>query len=599
MPPNDKGGHGASLNLTLSSALEGLPVGVLILDAEGVVAAANRYMTALLGLKDNIAPAEGRHVSDLLPESAARLTELLAAGAGSECMQLPELEGQYLVAIPLDGEDGGLSLTAADLKTLGAYFGALPASRASNRLHDGAIAVYPEGLIVMVPEGVIVYANERAAEILGVRLEDVEGCPASRLGGSLVSGEWLFLEVLAGGRPVAGFASCPSGLKSVFVSGAPVFGPDGSLSLAVFTLRNLEAPYFVEAASSQDRDLFTAFREEVTGPHFKPAVGGSFARKSPAMRRALEIAARLSRSGAESMMVVGEPGSGRSSLARYIHESSSRAAEPFVRVCCSRREASELEREIFGAEAGSTTVAGLLEAAGRGTVCLEDADALPYAMQKRIADFVSTRKYRRTGGRASVGSEAALVVSATGDPNSLAEGGRLAPELHEALVPHSVTVPPLRSRKEDIVEIARGEVGAHNVRYGLRRYVDAAAADILAGHSFPGNVRELKSALHKAAIFSGSPNVGPFLGRLLGAPSEPSPRGIASENEDRVPTLQTVKNSSLNAVLDGIEKRLLDDAIRGCRSTREMAGVLGISQAGVSRKLKKFSLDAPGKYSRK
>jgi DNA-binding NtrC family response regulator len=575
----------------------------MLLDGDGRVSAANGKMTGLLGMKGHAAVAIGMDVSELLPEGAGPLKALLDRGEGSACLELPELEGRYLVALPLGGEARGLSVTAADLKTLGAYFGAIPSGRPANRLHDGAVAPYKEGVIILDSVGSIVYANEKAASLMGESRSELEGRSASRLAGSLVSGEWLTLEVIASRSSAAGLASCPRGEKAVFVSGMPVFGPDGSLALAVFTLKSLESSSFDENSSAQDRELFAAFRDEMTGPHFRPDPVRPFVKRSQAMRKALDQASRLSRSGVREILITGEPGSGKCSVARFIHDSSPRSVEPFVRVACSRRESSELEKEIFGAEAGHTTVAGILEAVGRGTVFLEDADKLPADLQKRIADFLSTREYRRAGGSSRMGSDATLVFTAAGDPNAPPEDGRILAVLAEALAASSIAVPPLRSRREDMAVIARTEMVSHNVRYGLRRYVDPGAADAMSEHDFPVNVRELKSALHKAAIFSSSPNVGPYLSRLFSQSGEPDSyvggRGINDEKDERLPTLQSVKNSDLNSVLDNIQRKILVEAIRNCKSTREMAVILGISQAGVSRKLKKFKLDAPGKFTRK
>ncbi|MDR1079957.1 MAG: sigma 54-interacting transcriptional regulator [Deltaproteobacteria bacterium] len=543
-------------------------------------------------------------VTDLLPEGGKRLVQILAAGDGCSCLELPELEEQYLVAMPLEGIDKGLSVTAADMRTMGVYFGAVPASRIDNRLFKTVIAAYPFGLMMIDSSGEIIYANDDAASIIGESREELEGHPVSRLSGMFVSGEWLVLDVIAGTRPMAGLASCPRGESAVFVSGIPVFGPDGSFELAVFTMKSLESSCFGEEYADLDRSLFESVRDEVTGHRYRPGSSKTFVTKSPAMRKTLDLASRLARSQQKEALVTGEPGTGKDEVARFIHENSSRSSEPYVRISCARREPLELEKEIFGAEAGHTTVAGLLEAASNGTVCLEDADALPGELQKRLSDFVSKRVYHRAGGSASVKSDVFLLLTASGNPNSPAEDGRLFHGLAEALAGSCISVPPLRSRREDVVELARVLMKDHNESYGLRRYLDPAAADLLLSYRFPGNLRELKSALHKAVVFSGSPNVGPYLQKLFGSdgeivPAVPGGRGITDEADDRVPTLQTVRKSNLNTVLGGFERKILDDAIRVCRSTREMASMLGISQAGVSRKLKKFRLDAPGKYPRK
>ncbi|MDR2612300.1 MAG: sigma 54-interacting transcriptional regulator [Deltaproteobacteria bacterium] len=606
-PPHEHVHPGAiTSRLSLPAVLEGLPVGVLLIDGEGAVVGANSRMAALVGLPPGGAgAAAGRHVSQLLPEGHKSIMEVLRVGESSFGLQIPEIDGLRLVVMPLDGGAKGVSVTAADLEALGPFFGAAAGRRGTNRLHERAADGYSEGLIVCDSLGTVVHANEKAAALAGAERRSLEGRPASWLAGGLMEDSGIVLEVLSRARPASGMARLPRTGKGAFVSGFPVMGHDERLSLAVFTLRDLSLPVFGDAADGLERELFTAFRDEVSGrpPRSATAQPCPFARNSNAMLRTVERASRLVRAGLREMLLLGEPGSGKRALARYMHESPVRTGGAFVRVPCADRDSGELEIEIFGVERSKSVTAGLLEAVGSGTVYLEDADALPLKIQKRLLEFLGTRKYTRSGGSGSLVSEATVMLSSSGDLESLRADNLFLAELHEALDPRSVSVPPLRNRREDIIEIAREEVSLNNRRYGLSRYVDPYAAEILSCHSFPGNVRELKSIVHQSLLFSETPNIGPFIARLL-RPSEagaalPARRRGSKLDDERPLTFQTVKNHGLSAVMDSQERRILIEAIENCKSTREMASKLRISQAGVARKLKKFKLQAPGKNVRK
>jgi DNA-binding NtrC family response regulator len=503
-----------------------------------------------------------------------------------------------------------------DLKVLGHFFGSLTDARQANRLWERAVAGYQEGIIVCDASGGVVFANAKAASHLGADRRELEGRHASSFAGGTLLERGMIMEVVSRERPLAGKALCPRSGKSLFMSGWPVKGHDGALSLAVFTLRDLAAQAFDEEASASERELVSAFRDEATGRTAPSPAAETFSRKSSVMQRALEQAARLSRSGAGRVLVLGEPGSGKRAVARFIHESSHRQQEPFVRVSCSGRDAAGLSEELFGTGEGSGRVAGVIEAAGRGTVYLEDAHTLPLELLERLAALVLKNEGQRPapepddadtgddeGSSRQCSQEATLVFSSSADTGTLVSDGLFPGSLHEALAPFTVAVPPLRSRREDIVEIARGEVTRLNRRYGLARYLDPAGADTLSSYDFPGNVRELKCAVHQAVLFSGAPNIGPSIARIFrpdeGGASSPVRKAGVLGDDDRLPNFQTVKASGLNPILDGMEKMLLVEAVQHCRSTREMAYFLGISQAGVSRKLKKFDLEAPGKNNRK
>jgi DNA-binding NtrC family response regulator/PAS domain-containing protein len=600
-PQNENASAGATGRLTLTAALDALPVAVRIIDGAGAVVGANARMAALAGSAGGRGRLlAGEPLSRFLPEGHRSVMDIMRSGEGSYGFRLPELEGVRLVAIPLGDEGKGLAITAADPRDLGPFFGSSQDARATNRLYDKAAVAYPDGLIVLDSRGAIVKANAAAASLAGVEPVRLEGRPVSYLAGGVMEDGGLVLEVLSRGRRAAGLARFPVTGRSAFVAGYPVSGPGGTLTLAAFSLRDLASRSFGEAADTAERELFAAFRDEVAGKQPRGAAPASpFSKESNAMQRALERATRLARTGVSEMLVSGEPGSGKRALARFVHECPSRPGGNFAIVRCAGRDAASVEADLFGSGAGSARIAGLLEAAGRGTVYLEDADALPLPLQERLLSLFRARSDPRI--RESLPS-AAVILSSAADIESLLERRLFSAELHEHLDPRSVTVPPLRSRREDIAEIARQEVSEVNLRYGLARFVDPHAAELLAGHAFPGNVRELRSVVHQAALFSHSPNIGPFLARLFrpaGAASARSARpGALLGDDDRLPDFQTVKLHGLSAVLDEIERRVLEEAIENCRSTREMATRLGISQAGVSRKLKKFSLEAPGKSPR-
>jgi hypothetical protein len=217
-------------------------------------------------------------------------------------------------------------------------------------------------------------------------------------------------------------------------------------------------------------------------------------------------------------------------------------------------------------------------------VLLDDVSEMPLALQSKLLTFLETRSFRRLAGSRILKSEAAVIACSRRDLRELAESKRFRSDLHIRLGMFSLAVPPLRERREDVLELARQEMARLNGRYGADKELDPEALRAILGHPFPGNVRELLDCLHQAVLLSDRPQIGEFVARILESsrPGQPVGGPAATLSEDR-----------LSENLNESERLSLMKAIATCRNTREMAERLGISQAGVSRKLKKHGLPLP------
>jgi TyrR family helix-turn-helix protein len=181
------------------------------------------------------------------------------------------------------------------------------------------------------------------------------------------------------------------------------------------------------------------------------------------------------------------------------------------------------------------------------------------------------------------------------------------PELLAALRPYSINIPSLRDRQKDIVDLAWAELVRLNRRFGVAKFLDPLALEILYTQYYPGNVRELKNVIYQAVIFSSTPEIGPFLRLLFNS------RNLngAHKRDPQLPEIEIIppldppqitldlKGNNLATTLKNFEKSLLTEASNKCRNTREMAQLLGVSQASVSRKLKKYKVNSPGTTPKK
>ena len=223
----------------------------------------------------------------------------------------------------------------------------------------------------------------------------------------------------------------------------------------------------------------------------------------PALVSALDVAERAAASDF-SVLILGETGTGKELVARAIHEASPRAKGPFVALNCGSIPGELVESELFGHARGAFTGAteprdGAFVEADGGTLFLDEIGELPAHQQPHLLRTLETGRVRRVGGRGETAVDA-RIVAATHRPVGLAgQASTLRLDLYHRVATIVVELPPLRERKRDIPILVRAFLDELEPRYGRRRVSSETMQELLA-YRWPGNIRELRHALRRAAV---------------------------------------------------------------------------------------------------
>lgn len=299
-----------------------------------------------------------------------------------------------------------------------------------------------------------------------------------------------------------------------------VMTAEGGVEGAVEAMRVGAADYLVKPFDLDELPLrFARARrarnrrraEEHAGERAEAEEGLVFGPSLEPLRRQLEqiVAAdrRLVSGVAPPVLVEGETGTGKTSVARWLHRQGPRSAGPLVEVNCAALPEALAESELFGHERGAFTDAkearvGLFEAAEGGTLFLDELPSLPVALQAKLLTVLEDRAVRRVGGTKPRPVDARVIAATNVDLARAVAEGRFRADLLHRLDLFRVRLPPLRERPAEIVPLAEALLVRVARRYGLKpAAIPAAACRRLEAYRWPGNVRELAHELEREVVF--------------------------------------------------------------------------------------------------
>jgi two-component system, NtrC family, nitrogen regulation response regulator NtrX len=289
------------------------------------------------------------------------------------------------------------------------------------------------------------------------------------------------------------------------------------------------------------------------------------------------------------VLLRGEAGCGKESLARWMHALGPRAEAPFVTVAAGAIAEGQSAATLFGSEQGSEIRPGLLEQAHGGTLYIDELAELGAELQLRLSSVIERRQLLRVGGHQPVPLDVRVVAASAFDLEAERSAGRLRDELYFQLAVVPVDVPALRNRREDLPALLDQLLTLFVQRDGMpaRGFGDAAMKPLLA-HPWPGNQRELRNVVQRLLLLGGSgpvqaDEVARALGQLAAAPATPA-------NDGQLPSIDL--DLPLREARDAFERMYLQRQLaQAGGSVGKLAKACGMERTHLYRKLKDLGVD--------
>jgi two-component system nitrogen regulation response regulator GlnG len=307
-----------------------------------------------------------------------------------------------------------------------------------------------------------------------------------------------------------------------------------------------------------------------------------------------------------SVVIVGETGSGKEVVARAIHQASKRARLPFIPVDCGAVPETLIESELFGHERGAFTGAdqqtvGKIEGAHMGTLFLDEISNMPMASQAKLLRVLQEKTLCRLGGTKPIKVDVRMLTASGHDLEGLCQSGLFRPDLYFRLNEFTISIPPLRERKEDIPFLAKRFLDIANVE--LSKSIEGFSPSVIEAmlaYRWPGNVRQLRSAVRRAVLMAEDVITEAHLG-LNQKPSElPAEDQLATRSStlgggwDDLPLREILRRNTVH-----LERQVITHALRKTDGNKAKAArLLQVDYKTIHSKVKEYGIQIEGEHPR-
>ena len=573
--------EGQPITITLDEILENTNNAIIAVDPHGLILYANHAVFNIL--KIPVQDLVGQSATTYFPETGLmRVFENGVAELGQQMTLNDTVLLTNRTPIYLHGELVGAVAVFQDITILQNFIDNLVMEHEKTKqlqlILEVVLNIAYDGLIVVNKEGVVTMTNQAFASFFRKSPEDLIGKPIAQ-----IYQNHKFTDVLETGLPVHGYIHDLNG-HEIIASRIPIIQEGkivGALGKIVF--KNVNELYALTKKVNLLRSELDYYKKTVLEE--KRSARELLKGKNPLMITLVHTALRVAKSES-TVLLRGENGTGKELFAQLLHKESSRWQGPFIKVNCAAVPGNLLESELFGYDEGAFTGArkggklGKFELADGGTLFLDEIGDMEIAMQAKLLRVIQEREIEHLGSSKPRNVDVRLVAATNRDLEAMIRNKVFREDLYYRLNVVTLTIPPLRERKDDIAGLIETFIQKFNQQFSQSvTGITEEALNVLLRHRWPGNIRELENIIERAFNL--------LDGTEIQLKHLPNYLQILVDGREKRPFVE----GSLENILNGVEKEALLYALDAVNGNKvQAAKALGLSRAGLYKKLIKHQL---------
>ena len=379
--------------------------------------------------------------------------------------------------------------------------------------------------------------------------------------------------------------------KNIFVTSTPVFDENDNIIYVVTNVRDMQELEKLEKELLKARELTEKYKQEIEKIK-RDIYNENFITSNIKMEKILHLIENSSKFDT-SILLQGETGTGKTFLAKMIHELSNRNKNEFFEINCSSLPEGLVESELFGYEKGAFTGAlssgkkGVFELANNSTLFLDEISELSLETQAKLLKVLETGKFMRIGGEKFITTNIRLVSASNANIEELIQNVKFRKDLFYRINVINITIPPIRERKEDIFPLMMKFLKFYNQKYNLDKRISEEVYELLKTYNWPGNIREIRNLIEHLVVVSKEDEIS----------VENLPNYIANEfikkiEIDKMELLctccfQIYTRMGLKEATEQFQKDVINFLIEKGNSKSKVAKLLNVNPSTITRKFQK------------
>jgi len=558
--------------------------GIVAINDQGMINHFNKTAERIFSLPAH--EALHRPILDVLPHTGGKLLECLHTG-------------KPFYGEKLKGEDVSLVSNINPVVEGGKIIGVVSVFQDSSEIEkisreldlfknmknwlDTIIDSSYDGLWLCDREGKVIRINKASERINRVRAEDVIDRNMKDLLEEGLFDKSVTFEVLRKRTSVTMIQELKDG-KRILVTGNPIFDDKGEISFVVTNERDISELDHLRTQLQESQALAKEYQLKLSEMELKGAGLSNVIFRCVEMQRVMEMALRVAQVDS-TVLLLGESGVGKGIVARLIHNQSNRSKGPFIRVDLSGIPDSLIESELFGYEKGAFTGArsegkpGFFELANEGTLFLDEIGEIPLGSQSKLLRFLEDHEIIHVGGTEPKQINVRIVAATNRNIEEMVVSKKFREDLYYRLNVIPIQIPALRERRDDIPALIFHFLEKFNSTYQKKRILSPETVETLCRYHFPGNIRELANLVERLVVMAESERIEP----------KDVPDFVRVKTTKATPDTAPSEETPLRDALKRYEETIIVRAVRRYGSQREIARILKVDQATISRKLRKYS----------